>query len=207
MTHRGALVPTGEQRCKCRTIPMRTTRQDANVVMQGCTVCGSHLLKASVSWAIRKVRSLSVWPSTVMVTGALKLRSSDGTGCADTPDSTNVLVSSSASSTALLSSPCLANLPSWTVNGSSAPSGPSRPIQMGMSTGTLSGWPLVGGVTWRVVMVHVWADASYPVITVNCGVPAWLYHRLRAERSALLALAMASRKSSHVTAQPSWRLK
>jgi hypothetical protein len=30
----------------------------------------------------------------------------------------------------------------------------------GMSTGTLSGWPFVGGVTWRVLMVKVFLAAS-----------------------------------------------
>lgn len=70
----------------------------------------------------------------------------------------------------------------------------------GISTGTLSGWPFVGGVTWCVLMVYVFLAASYEVETVRVGVPAWLYQRPTPDRSSPLASAMAARKSSHVTA-------
>ena len=142
-------------------------------ILERCAA--AHLLKASVSCAMMKVRSSSVWPTTSSLTGALKFLSSEDTGLASTPDSTNSFVAESASSTALLSSPWRANLPSETVNVISRPSGPSSPTEMGISTGTLSAWSFVGAVTCLVVTLYVLAAALYSVEMVRLGVPAWPY--------------------------------
>jgi hypothetical protein len=49
--------------------------------------------------------------------------------------------------------------------------------------------------------------ASYVPLASTTGVPAWEYQRANCPNSAPFASAIAARKSSHVTACPSWRLK
>ena len=44
-------------------------------------------------------------------------------------------------------------------------------------------------------------------LIVRSGVPAWLYHRENNDKSISFASASAARKSSQVTAWPSWRWK
>ena len=78
---------------------------------------------------------------------------------------------------------------------------------MGMGTGPFWAWPGEGGVCWLALIVNVRADASYAVSTLRWGVPACSYQRANLDRSMALASAMAARKSSHVTAAPSWRAK
>lgn len=78
---------------------------------------------------------------------------------------------------------------------------------MGMGTGPLAACPGVGGVAWAAEMVKVRASSSQAVSIVREGVPACSYQAAKDARSAPLASAMAARKSSHVTAAPSWRAK
>ena len=65
----------------------------------------------------------------------------------------------------------------------------------------------MSGVACVSEIVNVFAASSYDVVAVTSGVPACEYQGLNWERSASLASAMAFRKSSHVTAWPSWRSK
>lgn len=82
--------------------------------------------------------------------GAEKPRSTDGTGSAERPVKVQLREASLSSRTRVVS-PGPAS-PSST-RGRSAPSGPSRPTATGMCSGSLSGWPAVGGVCWERVSV------------------------------------------------------
>mmetsp|Transcript_8512 Transcript_8512/g.28983 ORF Transcript_8512/g.28983 Transcript_8512/m.28983 type:complete len:407 (-) Transcript_8512:1268-2488(-) len=149
-------------------------------------------LNESVSWAMRKASSSSLW-SKRSRTGAEKSRSTEATGRSLTPWNTKA---------------CSLFLSSSTVDCiTSVPSGPRSPTTTGMWKGSLWGCPGVAGVLCFMRSVKACRASSYSCCTSSTGVPAWRYQRSNCVRSTPLASDMAARKSSHVTAWPSWRSK
>ena len=165
----------------------------------------SHLLNRSESLAIRKIRS-SFSRSVERRTGAEKSRRIEGVGFSGTSSNTYVAEASEKRSVFVVVTSSVLSSPRRR-SGTSVPSGPTKPIEMGIKTGFLSDWPGVSGVACVSETENVRASASYAVVAVTSGVPACEYHGLNWERSAWLASAMAFKKSSHVTAWPSWRSK
>mmetsp|Transcript_10063 Transcript_10063/g.29660 ORF Transcript_10063/g.29660 Transcript_10063/m.29660 type:complete len:232 (-) Transcript_10063:2226-2921(-) len=158
-------------------------------VMSCCAA--SQRLKGSVSCAMRKDRSSSV-RAIRSVTGAEKPRSTDGTTGSVTPSKVKV---------------CLRSVSSTTVSGSASPE-PSR-LSSAKSTGMCSGPAPAPALALDCssVMVKTPLAASWAQDTARVGVPACLYHSSNCVRSLPFASAMALRKSSQVTACPSWRSK
>ena len=96
----------------------------------------SQRLNGSVSCASRKARSSFVVARS-RITGAENPRRIEGTGRAPSPSKRN---------------DCSASVISSTVVGTtSSPLGFSRPTAMGMTRGSLTSWPGVGGVSCRKV--------------------------------------------------------
>jgi hypothetical protein len=98
---------------------------------------------------MRKARRSSL-SAMSRITGAEKPRSSEGTGSAARPVKVQLREASLSSSTRVVS-PGPASPAS--TSGRSAPSGPIRPTATGMCSGSLSGWPAVGGVCCESVRV------------------------------------------------------
>ena len=157
------------------------------------SVCdASHRLNSSRSLAARKASSASD-RSSASFTGAEKPRRSDGVGGASMPSKWKDCSASRSSRTF--------------VGAASEPSAARRPTATGMWNGSLFGCPGVASVDCESVNVYRLAAASYAPWHLSVGVPACVYHRSNCVRSTLLASAIAARKSSHVTAWPSWRSK
>mmetsp|Transcript_10930 Transcript_10930/g.37164 ORF Transcript_10930/g.37164 Transcript_10930/m.37164 type:complete len:242 (+) Transcript_10930:895-1620(+) len=159
-------------------------------VMSFCEA--SHRLKGSVSWAMRNARSSSGWGRS-RCTGAEKPRSTEGTTASRMPGKSKVWEASRSSSTL--------------VGASSLPvARERRPTATGMCSG---GAPLGAVEPGFCVSVRrkTPASRSWLVSATTVGVPGCLYHSSNCARSAPLASAMAARKSSQVTAWPSWRSK
>ena len=76
-----------------------------------------------------------------------------------------------------------------------------------MWKGSFVGCPGVAGVDCESVSVYDFFALSYAPLALTVGVPACVYHRSNCVRSLPFASAIAIRKSSHVTAWPSCRLK
>ena len=89
----------------------------------------------------------------------------------------------------------------------SCPSRSTRPTASGITKGCFAPWPAVGGQDCFTRSVKVFLRASYSPRHSTTGVPACEYQRANWSRFTPFASAMAARKSSHVTAWPSWRLK
>ena len=87
----------------------------------------------------------------------------------------------------------------------------SRPTVTGMSCATFASDPCSSGVAGRTcskVKKKVFAAASNRRSHRTKGVPAWWYQLCNASMStSSLASRIAAKKSSHVTAHPSWRSK
>ena len=79
----------------------------------------------------------------VRLTGAEKLRSSEGTGREGTSRKRKVCSRSVTSS-----KPSVRGAPPSSFKGSSSPLAPSRPSLTGMCSGSFLVWPGVGGTTW-----------------------------------------------------------
>ena len=164
-----------------------------------CTAC--QRLKESLSWAARKARS----PSrrlAVSLTGAEKPRLSESTGRSGRPVKTKVSLGFVSVTT-----PRASVSPPASVTGRSRPSGPRKPIASGMTIGSLTGWPGVGGTICVISSVQVPAPASWFACTTISGVPAWLYQRMNWVKSRPEASAKQATNSSTVAARPSWRAK
>ena len=151
--------------------------------------------------------SCSLTPVVTRRTGAEKPRSRLGTGRCGRPEKTKRPDAEARRSTAVVPDALMRPSPCDSCSGRSRPSAPSSPTAMGMTSGAFSLWPGVAAVLCSQSSVIVPAAVSCVTLMRSCGVPAWLYQRPKSDRSTPLASAMAARKSSHVTAQPSWRLK
>mmetsp|Transcript_37517 Transcript_37517/g.93254 ORF Transcript_37517/g.93254 Transcript_37517/m.93254 type:complete len:250 (+) Transcript_37517:1131-1880(+) len=192
------------------------------VMMPRARICdASHRLNGSASlartkrrWSVEKTGDIS------SLTGAENPRRTEGTGSAAIPWNVNVaFIALSRSTTVPAFSPDTAAEPvppsspdtstSVPTMARSFPSGPMRPTATGMScaslVASLSG---VLGSTCSSVSENVCAAASYMRVHFTVGVPACEYQSLRRDMSfPPLASVMAAKKSSVVTAWPSWRSK
>ena len=137
-----------------------------------------------------------------MRTGAEKPRNSEGVAQPSKPSNTT---RACAVSKAITSPAMLAPSISRTFTGASRPSGATNPSRIGITSGSLSGWPGVGGVACVNSTAKLRAAGSYSPRTVTVGVPAWEYQRMKCVRSRPEASAKQAMKFSTVAAVPSQR--
>ena len=148
----------------------------------------SQRLNGSVSCASKNARSVAT-TCRFSTTGAEKPRKIEAVGRAARP---------------VKSKDCSAWVSSSTVVGTtSSPLGFSNPTATGITFGSLSGCPGVGGLSWRSVRRKVPLFSNQSSVTDTRGVPAWPYQRLNWVRSRPVASSNTRSQSSIVAACPS----
>mmetsp|Transcript_19754 Transcript_19754/g.50558 ORF Transcript_19754/g.50558 Transcript_19754/m.50558 type:complete len:231 (+) Transcript_19754:371-1063(+) len=180
-------------------LPSAASSSRRSIKLRARFCSASQRLKSSVSAATSSSWSAGL-RSLDSTTGAEKPRSSEGTGRSGMPSKVNVCSASVRLSTVSVS-------PALFSASSAFDSEPMRPSLMGIRKGCFSGWPGVAGQLCLQVSWSVCASASYAVEMSTRGVPACEYQRSNWVRSMSFASAIAARKSSQVTAPPSWRSK
>ena len=140
----------------------------------------------------------------LILTGAEKSRSSDGTGATGRLTKTKVC---SAAVTCRVREGPRGSVLTGQLQRQVLPSGPSRPTAAGSGKAACRSAPGCPGRTAGHAAGTPRPTRHKRRAISSSGVPAWLYQRRNWPRSTPLASAIAARKSSVVTAWPSCRSK